>query len=166
MSSSHNLNIEKINSGASNIWNIVKQKASQLHIPGSSESRICSNESKLILSDLALKTSTVFDPKNQEHIQLLQRFWRCVYPNHPFESNSVLWKQVGFQKSDPSQGDLKNSGLLALFTMINLSETYPERSKAMIEANKNNLKTNYPYAIVGINLTLLLIDVLRIRDSQ
>jgi hypothetical protein len=48
--------------------------------------------------------------------------------------------------------------------LINLNETYPERSKAMIEANKNSTKNNYPYAIVGVNLTLLMVDVVRLRE--
>jgi len=36
----------------------------------------------------------------------------------------------------------------------------------MIETNMSNTKSNYPFAIVGINLTLLMIEVLHIRDQQ
>ena len=60
--------------------------------------------------------------------------------------------------------DFRSSGLLALYCLINLNETYPERSKAMIEANKNSTKNNYPYAILGVNLTLLMVDVVRLRE--
>ena len=49
---SNNLNMDKLNTGASNIWNIVKQKAAQLqtNIP-----RHNSTEAKKVLSDLAMK---------------------------------------------------------------------------------------------------------------
>lgn len=36
----------------------------------------------------------------------------------------------------------------------------------MLIANKDNIKTNYPFAIVCVNLTLLLIDALSVRDSK
>jgi hypothetical protein len=36
----------------------------------------------------------------------------------------------------------------------------------MIEKNKQNMKSNYPFAIVGVNLCLLLIDLLNLRDQK
>eukprot|EP01036_Dinobryon_divergens_P039764 gene39764-52476_t len=107
--------------------------------------------------------STVYDPSNKEHVSLLQRLWKSIFSKQSFESDSPSWKQVGFQKTDPTS-DFRSSGLLALYCLINLNETYPERSKAMIEANKNSTKNNYPYAIVGVNLTLLMVDVVRLRE--
>lgn len=47
--------------------------------------------------------------------------------------------------------------------------TYSLKSKKcqeMVVANKENIKTNYPFAIVCVNLTLLLIDALSVRDSK
>lgn len=36
----------------------------------------------------------------------------------------------------------------------------------MIERNKQNIKSNYPFAIVAVNITLLLSEILNLRDQQ
>jgi ELMO/CED-12 family len=43
---------------------------------------------------------------------------------------------------------------------------YPLKAQAMLNANKLNTKTNYPFAIVGINITLLLAELLNLRDQR
>ena len=40
------------------------------------------------------------------------------------------------------------------------------QSQERLNKNKANIKTNYPYAIVVINLTLLLADLLSLRDNK
>ena len=44
--------------------------------------------------------------------------------------------------------------------------SYPKETLMMIEKNKQNMKSNYPFAIVGVNLCLLLIDLLNLRDHK
>eukprot|EP01036_Dinobryon_divergens_P037392 gene37392-48903_t len=79
---SSNLNMDKLNTGATNIWNKVKQKTAQLqtNIP-----RNHSTEAKKVLSDLAMKMSTVYDPSNKDHVFLLQRLWKSIFPKQSFE---------------------------------------------------------------------------------
>ena len=48
--------------------------------------------------------STVYDSSNQEHVSLLQRLWKAILPKQTFESDSLSWKLVGFQKTDPTPG--------------------------------------------------------------
>jgi len=163
--SAQKLKMESLNSGATNIWKIMKQTAANINIAGLIDSRLCSSSSKLILTELSQKVHVTFDPRNSEHTRILRQLWNGVFPGKKMEPNSPLWKQVGFQKQDPAL-DLKNSGILALLTLTNLIETYPEKAKGMIETNMSNTKSNYPFAIVGINLTLLMIEVLHLRDQQ
>lgn len=47
-----------------------------------------------------------------------------------------------------------------------MGQTYPARVKQMLAQNKENVKTKYPFAIVVVNVTLLLAEVLNIRDQK
>jgi hypothetical protein len=78
---------------------------------------------------------------------------------------SVKWKEAGWQKADPTL-DTKNTGMLALRCMRYLGQTYPDETQRMVTTQRENIKTHYPFAVVGINLTLLLVDILGIKDKR
>lgn len=50
--------------------------------------------------------------------------------------------------------------------MSYLAHTYPSKTQDMIKKNKANIKVNYPFAIVGINICLLLAEHLNIRNGK
>lgn len=105
------------------------------------------------------------------------------HTGQPYSRLSDNWKQAGFQKNDPIL-DLKATGTLAVKCMIYFgsNKVHPQltcllphllshslkskKCQEMVVANKENIKTNYPFAIVCVNLTLLLIDALSVRDSK
>eukprot|EP00981_Chlorochromonas_danica_P008027 scaffold1945_cov181-Ochromonas_danica.AAC.22 len=82
-----------------------------------------------------------------------------------YERISDRWKMIGFQKSDPIQ-DLSNTGLLCLENLLYLSITYPRQAVDMMTRHRINTNTNYPYALVGVKLTLMLIDILQLIDQK
>ena len=82
-----------------------------------------------------------------------------------FEMDCSRWKTAGFQKTNPTH-ELKSSGILALKSMLYMAKTYPDKTQQMLEKNSSNVKTNYPFAVVGINMTILLCDILGIRDKR
>lgn len=116
-----------------------------------------------MLTLLSKDVSTTFSGSSQFHVQLLERLWGVQFPGRPFERTSPTWKLAGWQKEDPV-ADLKNSGLLAIHSMIYLGETYAEAAQQMLQSNQANKRNNYPFAIVGVNLTLLLAELFKLRD--
>jgi hypothetical protein len=75
-----------------------------------------------------------------------------------------IWREAGFQKDDPI-ADLKSSGILALKALVALGEEVPEKTRRMVDENRANVKTNYPLAVVAVNITLLLAELLHLRDK-
>ena len=163
-----NVNLNAVKSGASSIWNKVKATAAQLQHQATLASTDAAT-AKLANEMLALLAKDVNTPYSDNisfHVQLLQRLWEVQFPGHgPFERLSPTWKLAGWQKEDPV-ADLKNSGLLALHSLIYLGETYPAAAQQMLINHQANKKNNYPFAIVGVNLTLLLAELFKLRDPQ
>jgi hypothetical protein len=154
------LNLENVQKGAASIWsNVKKLKKSFINEP-------LSDAAEENLSYLSKDISTSFDEENSLHISLLFNLWEVLFPNEdPFQRSSIIWKDAGFQKVDPVL-DLKASGILSLRAMTYLGLKYPLKCQGMLNANKVNTKTNYPFAIVGINITLLLAELLNLRDQR
>lgn len=125
------------------------------------------------LTTLSQLMSSTYQDKNPQHGYIVMKLWETTFPDEsPPSSNgsnliaeSPLWKIAGWQKEHPSH-DLKISGLLALNALTYFGEVYKEISQRLIEENKSNTKNNYPYAIVGVNLTLLLADLFSIKDNE
>lgn len=92
---------------------------------------------------------------------------------------SDKWKLVGFQSNYPPN-DLKTSGLLALSSLYYMSTIYSTKTRVMYSNNSlaylqkklnnsaplPNASTLYPFSLIGINLTLMLIDVLKINNKE
>lgn len=153
--------ISNVKDSANSIWKAMKSKAVNFL---SNEADI-PKENAYVLAELAGKATTSFSDYEESHAMILERLWNNLFPGQEYQRDNVGWKQAGFQKSDPV-ADLKNSGILALCSMVTFIEMYTDRARSMIEKNKINTKTNYPFAIVGINLTLLLIELFCLRNSK
>jgi hypothetical protein len=162
-----NQHLNTVKSGASSIWNKVKATAAHLQQQAASAS-IDAATAKLaneMLALLAKDVNTTYLDTNAFHVQLMESLWAVQFPGQPFERISPTWKLAGWQKDDPV-ADLKNSGLLAIHSMIYLGDTYADVAQQMLLNNQANKKNNYPFAIVGVNLTLLLAELFRLRDPQ
>ena len=118
------------------------------------------------LAQLSEDATTSFSEKNSVHVSVVLNLWEVLFPNAgSYQRTSDIWRTAGFQKPDPVV-DLKATGILALRAMTYLCHKFPLKSQEMLQKNQANLKANYPFAIVGINLTLLLIDLLNLRDHK
>jgi len=49
-------------------------------------------------------------------------------------------------------------------TTVHTGENYKERNLLMLRSNEASKPTHYPYAIVGVNITLMLVELLKLRD--
>lgn len=153
----HNISLDSVTKNAASLWSSVKSTAShfgvQLLTPADN------------LGKLHSLLSTSFDDSVHKHVLLLEDLWQALFPGYPFERESPKWREAGWQKPDPVV-DLKSTGILALRTMRYLGETYPTETQRMLRTQKENIKTHYPFAVVGINLTLLLCEILGIREKK
>jgi hypothetical protein len=155
---------------AASLWGKVMATASHLQqqaAQASSEAAVARQANDMVAL-LSKDVLTQFNDAVPFHLQLLQRLFEVQFPGEAPPSvlrHCATWKLAGWQKEDPT-ADLKNSGLLALHSMIYLGETYPEQALQMLRANQANRKNNYPFAIVGVNLTLLLAELFKLRDPK
>ena len=164
-----NINLNTVKSGASSIWSKVKATAAHIQqqaATASSEAATAKLANEM-LALLAKDVQTGFVEDSAYHQRLLARLWEVQFPHiqHEYQRNSPTWKLAGWQKEDPV-GDLKNSGLLALHSLIYLGEAYAEANVRMLQSQQANKRNNYPFAIVGVNLTLLLVELIKLRDPQ
>ncbi|GFS05604.1 ELMO domain-containing protein 3-like [Elysia marginata] len=106
--------------------------------------------------------STPFDNDCREHIQVLQTVYRCLtgskfdcqrYGNH--------WEEIGFQGRDPAT-DLRGAGMLALLHLLFFLRD-PGTKDLARDVYKLSLHPtqNFPFCVMGINLSRICIQVLR-----
>jgi hypothetical protein len=156
--------LDNVKSGVTNIWKTVKA-ATLNNIPLQNKTVDLQAESLKNLTKLSSMLTTSFDYSNSQHDSLIRKLWSVLFLEQSYEKVSMIWKQAGFQKEDPT-ADLKTSGVLSILSMTFLCENFVERSQKMLSNNKNNVKTSYPFAIVGVNITLLLADLFGLKDQK
>lgn len=162
-SAAKTINMQSVAKGATSLWNTVKATASHIQQSIAVKTSMLSDASEENLANLSEDLASVFS--ESRHSNLLKELWRVMFPDRQFERNSLIWREAGWQQQDPVT-DLKASGILAVRTMTFMCRTFPERSQDMLTRNKANIKANYPFAIVGINLTLLLADLIGLKDQK
>lgn len=167
--------VQAVGKGMAGLWNSVKSVASSAAtivnnvVTGALPTSAASSSLRSICADL----STTYSPDNQRHVAVLTELWTATFaavqPGTKcprFERESPKWKEIlGFQTGNPA-ADLKTSGLLGLRCLSYMIDRYKTQAEKMISKNKVNTKTNYPFALVGVNLSLLLADVLSVRDEK
>jgi hypothetical protein len=172
------INMDNMKKGITSLWKTVKATANTV-IEKTSASLSSSSSSSTYSSPLSKLTelvSTDFDFQNPFHVHLLQELWNLqIQPlvNESFPSqdvsdgsfSSIHWKLTGWQNINPVK-DLKTTGLLALQSANYFGNHYHEENHRILSENRSNIKTNYPVAIVIVNLTLLLIEMFSLRDHK
>jgi hypothetical protein len=166
--SAKGLNLSTVKSGANSLWKKVKATATQMQELQESNATDATTAkiADEALASLSAQLSSPFVEDNTMHALLLQRLWTAYFPDMRYERVSAQWRAAGWQTDDPSK-DLKTSGVLALACMVYFAETplFAGRALGAMQAHQANKKSNYPFAIVGVNLTLLLADLLKLRST-
>uniref|UniRef100_A0A7S3ETY4 ELMO domain-containing protein n=1 Tax=Haptolina ericina TaxID=156174 RepID=A0A7S3ETY4_9EUKA len=105
---------------------------------------------------------TTFAASNTAHAELLRRLWICGFGSEQgFAPVSERWVHLGFQSADPTT-DLRGMGLLGLENLVYFGEHYTDVFQRLVAAQK---KRDYPLACAGINVTSMLLELLRMRDE-
>lgn len=74
---------------------------------------------------------------------------------YPFSEESELWKRIGFQQTNPIT-DFRESGCLGLENLVYFGDNYNYELKRILSQNNEQ----YPFAIVGLNITHVLAKLL------
>lgn len=166
------VNLEKAAGTAGSLWGTVTSGVSSIFGLSSS---VASGEAA---QSLSLLSGALNEPVDET---LLQALWNVLQlSDHIQDVNGAAvagqsdvntgflrvtpnWKVMGWQKDDPLS-DLKTTGTLALRCMLHMGSRYVIQTQDMLTRNKINQKSKYPFAIVGVNITLLLADILQLKD--
>ena len=116
-----------------------------------------------VLNTLLMHFATKVTWNNEDHEDLLQRLWRVEHGQHPITDISPMWKHLGFQHEDPI-GDLR--GILSLDCLVYFAEVHTLVVKNMLASQRPRQSCHYPFAAVGVNITLMLLDVLDVHDGH
>jgi hypothetical protein len=110
-----------------------------------------------------------YDTNNSKHESELLDLWNvCMNYKKKKKSNrtelsgriSADWKQIGFQGTNPAT-DFRGSGILGLDNLLYFAHKYPDKFHSMFTRTRQT-STSYPFVIAGLNVTMLLHDILGI----
>lgn len=156
--------LESVSSGVSSLWNSIAKQTRDIFTGGS----VLSDQAEGNLAELSdLLGQGALVASDAGHVDLMRDLWECLFPrcSDTFALRSDKWKEAGFQGPDPT-ADLKSTGLLAVRAMLHMGLSHPEKTQEVLQANRVNTKTKYPFAIVCVNITLLLAEILNLRDCK
>lgn len=120
-------------------------------------------------SHAAIKTLRSLEEavSRQPSADLLAGLWQALFPNAgiPFAARSPQWRSAGFSGDDPLP-DLRGTGSLTVHCIIHLARLYPARLAAMLRAQAPRDEAHYPFAAVANSVTVMLIDIFKLRDGR
>ncbi|XP_030836071.1 ELMO domain-containing protein 2-like, partial [Strongylocentrotus purpuratus] len=120
--------------------------------------RQISGYSSLVRDIEALKKEK-YSSANESHEKSLQKLWDLMMPNTKLDQRiTKQWGELGFQGDDPAT-DFRGMGILGLDNLVFAENYNGEARQTMIHSQHPTLW--YSYAIVGINLTSLVYDLLK-----
>ncbi|XP_009365297.1 ELMO domain-containing protein A-like [Pyrus x bretschneideri] len=108
-----------------------------------------------------------FDGSRMEHQDALLELWRLAYLDKelpPLQSD--LWKQMGWQGSDPST-DFRGGGFISLENLIFFARQYPESFQRLLhKQDGTRAEWEYPFAVAGINISFVLAKMLDLQSAK
>ena len=133
-----------------------------LHLRRYNQSRVAT--AQRLTAVHALKC-TPYSSTNEEHEELLRRLWACGFPGVEFKHDTCRvttdWIRIGFQGADPAT-DFRGMGVLGLHNLLYFGEHFPDVFTRLVNAQR---KRDYPLACAGINVTFMLLEMLKLTDD-
>ncbi|KAK5583875.1 hypothetical protein RB653_005479 [Dictyostelium firmibasis] len=104
------------------------------------------------------KQKIPYDNSNLHHEASLERLWDALLPDVRRSARlSKEWGTLGFQGMDPAT-DFRGMGILGLDNLIYLSTKHSNEAREILK--NSNSKCCYPFAITGINITALVLNLI------
>ncbi|XP_018327865.1 ELMO domain-containing protein 2 [Agrilus planipennis] len=120
---------------------------------------------KQMLAEVEVLRKTPYDADNLEHERRLDELWHLLMPNQPLECRiTKQWQEIGFQGDDPKT-DFRGMGLLGLENLLYFSREYNQHARHVL-SHAQHPTFGYTFAIVGINLTSMALQLCRDGDAR
>eukprot|EP01062_Namystynia_karyoxenos_P071134 TRINITY_DN66558_c0_g1_i1.p2 TRINITY_DN66558_c0_g1~~TRINITY_DN66558_c0_g1_i1.p2 ORF type:complete len:334 (+),score=110.01 TRINITY_DN66558_c0_g1_i1:90-1091(+) len=106
-----------------------------------------------------------FDESVPQHRQELRELWAVLEPQRELPPDSHVteqWKRFGFQGTNPAT-DFRGGGRLGLSNLLYFAVSYPDSFQRVLHPRQG---VGLPFAIAGINLTLMLLNNLRLTAHK
>eukprot|EP00250_Pteridium_aquilinum_P035443 c9424_g1_i1 orf=253-1158(-) len=159
--------------------NIVKRSASWLgnmllcgcaHEKGHGENLLTLDLTPLQeerLRRLQIRLETSFDRTRPDHQEALKALWHAAFPDTELRGLvSNQWKEMGWQGNDPST-DFRGGGFVSLENLLFFAKRYQKTFQQLLFKKGGRRATwEYPFAVAGVNLTFMLIQMLDLRSGK
>lgn len=108
-----------------------------------------------------------YNGSNPTHQDALKQLWQHAFPDTPFISlRHQKWTDMGWQRDDPAS-DFRGGGFVALQNLLYLAQEEPALFRSLLHKSHGTRSDwEYPFAVAGINLTVMLEEVIGLRDSR
>lgn len=119
------------------------------------------------LKRLQIRVDTSFDRTRPDHQEALKALWFAAFPDTELDGLvSDQWKDMGWQGNDPST-DFRGGGYVSLENLLFFAKKYPETFQQLLCKKGGRRATwEYPFAVAGVNLTFMLIQMLDLRSAK
>ncbi|KAL6557302.1 hypothetical protein OROMI_017652 [Orobanche minor] len=109
------------------------------------------------LEKLQNRLDVAYDSSNPEHQEALWALWRAAFPGEELHGLiSDQWKEMGWQGKDPST-DFRGGGFISLENLLYFARNFPDLLR---KQEGNRALWEYPFAVGGVNITFMLIQML------
>jgi ELMO domain-containing protein len=133
---------------------------------------VVGGRTEIVLSDVQLERleklrdsiSVPYDGSRQEHQEALRKLWALAFPHIPCTVlKTAQWKEMGWQGDDPGT-DFRGAGLYGLENLMYLGNEHPALfKKLMHKTDGRRAEWEYPFAVAGLNITFMLVDLLDLQ---
>ncbi|XP_019449003.1 PREDICTED: ELMO domain-containing protein A-like [Lupinus angustifolius] len=108
-----------------------------------------------------------YDETRSDHQEALRTLWHCSFPNVSLSGLiSDQWKDMGWQGPNPST-DFRGCGFISLENLLFFARTYPASfHRLMLKKDGNRATYEYPFAVAGINISFMLIQMLDLCSGK
>ncbi|GFP91013.1 elmo domain-containing protein a, partial [Phtheirospermum japonicum] len=113
------------------------------------------------LEKLQSRLDVAYDSSILEHQEALWALWHAAFPGEELHGLiSEQWKEMGWQGKDPST-DFRGGGFISLENLLYFARNFPKSFQDLLRKQEGNRALwEYPFAVGGVNITFMLIQML------
>ncbi|KAL2892567.1 ELMO domain-containing protein A [Bienertia sinuspersici] len=119
------------------------------------------------LQRLQGRIDVAYDSSNPEHQEALRALWNAAFPGEELHGLiSEQWKEMGWQGKDPST-DFRGGGFISLENLLFFAKNFPKSFQDLLRKQEGDRAMwEYPFAVAGVNITFLLIQMLDLEAEN
>ncbi|XP_057496745.1 uncharacterized protein LOC130781559 isoform X1 [Actinidia eriantha] len=108
-----------------------------------------------------------YDSSIAEHQEALRALWNAAFPEEELCGLiSEQWKEMGWQGKDPST-DFRGGGLISLENLLYFARNFPKSFQDLLRKREGDRAMwEYPFAVAGVNITFMLIQMLDLESVK